>query len=162
LKQNTNILFYLTGFLICIDQFTKLWVRLRLPFGETSQVFSWLSLTHHRNSGFAFSYLQTLPPALQNIFFVAIPAFSLFLIVLIFIKIQDNQTLPSYALTAILGGAIGNMIDRFEEGPVLDIFQIQIGAFASPPFNLADISIVLGVGLLFLNTLFYRKRGALA
>jgi len=93
---------------------------------------------------------------------VAIPAFSLFLIVLIFIKIQDNQTLPSYALTAILGGAIGNMIDRFEEGPVLDIFQIQIGAFASPPFNLADISIVLGVGLLFLNTLFYRKRGALA
>lgn len=127
--------------------------------GEKKPIFDWLWLTHYRNSGFAFNSLQALPPALQNLFFIAIPAFSLFLIVLIFIKIQDNQTLPSFALTAILGGAIGNMIDRFEVGPVLDVFQVQFQERAFPPFNLADICIFLGVAILFSNTFFTKKQG---
>lgn len=153
-------MFYLTSLLICLDQYLKLWVRANYSLGEKKPVFEWLWLTHHRNSGFAFSSLHALPPSLQNLFYIAIPAFSLFLIILIFIKIQDNQTLSSFALTAILGGAIGNMIDRFEVGPVLDIFQVQLGDRVFPPFNLADISIFLGVALLFASTFFNKKQGS--
>lgn len=159
LKKRTIILFYLTGLLICLDQFSKLWVRSNFALGEKRHLWDWLSIVHHRNNGFAFNTLKEISPALQNIFILAIPAFSLVLIVLIIIKIQDNQTLPSFALTAILGGAIGNMIDRFEQGPVLDIFQINLNNKMWAPFNVADISILSGVVIIFLNTLFTTRRG---
>jgi len=58
----------------------------------------------------------------------------------------------SVALTSILGGALGNMLDRFEIGPVMDIIQIRWGTRSSFPFNLADIAIVLGVLIVFIYT----------
>lgn len=66
--------------------------------------------------------------------------------------------LTSIALTSILGGALGNMIDRFEYGPVLDVFQIRLGSWGSSPFNLADLAILVGVGIVFLNTLRQQSR----
>jgi signal peptidase II len=114
-------------------------------------------LTHHRNKGFALNFIQNLPPAIQNLFFIAVPAFALFLIILIFIKLRDNQMLTSLALTSILGGAVGNMIDRFEVGPVLDVLELRAGSSASTPFNVADIAIIVGVGIVFINTLIQQR-----
>ena len=103
------------------------------------------------------NFIQNLPPAIQNLFFIAVPAFALFLIILIFIKLRDNQMLTSLALTSILGGAVGNMIDRFEVGPVLDVLELRAGSSASAPFNVADIAIVVGVGIVFINTVIQQR-----
>lgn len=151
-------LFSLAGFLISLDQLTKVAVRMQLAEGETRNWFGLVSLSFYRNQGAAFNMIKNLPPSIQNLFLIAVPVFALFLIILIFIKLQDNQMLTSLALTSILGGAIGNMIDRFESGSVVDILQIRLRNWNSPPFNLADASILLGVGIVFINTLVQERR----
>lgn len=60
--------------------------------------------------------------------------------------------LTSLALTSILGGAVGNMIDRFEFGPVLDVIELHGSGIPNSPFNLADLAIIIGVGIVFINT----------
>ena len=65
--------------------------------------------------------------------------------------------LTSLALTSILGGAIGNMIDRFEVGPVLDVLELKLGSTSLVPFNVADIAIIIGVGIVFINTLIQQR-----
>lgn len=65
--------------------------------------------------------------------------------------------LTSLALTSILGGAVGNMIDRFEFGPVLDVIEVRVSGGPNSPFNLADLAIVIGVGIVFVNTLIQQK-----
>jgi len=145
------------GLIICIDQVTKLWVQANLVVGTQKHFFGWFWLTNHRHQGFALNLIQGLPPALQNLFFIIVPVFALFLIVLIFIKLQDNQMLTSLALTGILGGAIGNMIDRFESGPVLDVLEIRTNGFFNTPFNVADMAIIVGVCIVFINTLVQQR-----
>lgn len=66
--------------------------------------------------------------------------------------------LASLALTSILGGAVGNLIDRVEFGHVLDWVQIKIIGWESPPFNIADVAILVGVGLVFMNTILVQQR----
>lgn len=66
--------------------------------------------------------------------------------------------ITSLALTTILGGAIGNMIDRLDYGPVLDIIKLDLGFWKSPPFNLADLAIISGVGIVFVQTLLSHRR----
>ena len=151
-KQKYLILLSLAGFIICLDQLTKLWVKANVTEGNVRPLLSWLWATHYRNKSFAVNLMERLPTTLQNLFFIAVPVFALFLIVLIFIKLQDNQMPTSVALTSILGGAIGNMIDRIQTGPVLDILQIRLGNWSSAPFNLADLAISLGVIIVFIYT----------
>lgn len=158
MKQKYLILFSLAGLIVCLDQLTKLLVKTHIAEQLTWQWWGGLYITHHRNQGFAFTLIQKLPLALQNLFFIAIPIFALFLIVMIFIKLQDNQMITSLALTTILGGAIGNMIDRLDYGPVLDIVKLDLGFWRSPPFNFADLAIVSGVGIVFVQTLLSHRR----
>jgi len=65
--------------------------------------------------------------------------------------------LTSLALTSILGGAVGNMIDRFEFGPVLDVIELKLGSGSIAPLNIADIAIIVGVGIVFVNTLIQQR-----
>jgi len=151
-KQKYLILLSLAGLIVCLDQLTKLLVRAQLPEGTSRPWIGCLWLTHHRNQGMALTIFEKLPQPLHNLFFIAVPIFALVLIVLIFVKLQDNEMSASVALTSILGGALGNMLDRFEIGPVMDIIQIRWGTRSSFPFNLADIAIVLGVLIVFIYT----------
>lgn len=121
-----------------------------------------LDLLYTRNNGFAFGLLQRAPSPLQEVFFVGVPAFAMILIILIFIKLQDNQMLTSIALTTILGGAVGNLLDRLHYGFVVDFISIHFGSFRLPPFNLADASIVAGVLLMFLSQLGQEKSSVAA
>ena len=155
MKQKYLILFSLSGLVLTCDQLTKHYVLAHFPLGVDYPVIpGLLSLLHVHNNGFAFGLLQKAPPSLQEVFFIGIPVFALVLIVLIFIKLRDNQMLTSVALTTILAGAIGNLIDRIQYGHVVDFIDIHWWqAFHFPPFNIADCSIILGVLLMFVNTI---------
>lgn len=106
------------------------------------------------NNGFAFGLLKKAPNHLQDIFFIAVPIFALILILLIFIKLRDGQMLTSLALTCILGGAVGNLLDRLKFGFVIDFLDIHYkDTYHLPPLNVADISIVIGVAMMFYGTM---------
>lgn len=155
MKRKYLILFSLSGLILAADQWTKLWVSLHYPVGYHRPLLGEiLALVHSRNSNFAFGLFQSAPKSLQEIVFVGIPIFALMLIVLIFIKLQDGQMMTSVALSTILAGAIGNLFDRLQFGEVIDLIEFRpIGTFVLPLFNVADFSILVGVFLMFLNTL---------
>lgn len=160
MKQKYLILFSLSGFILSCDQLTKHLVHSQLLPGTRRWLIpGFLSLAHTRNAGFAFGMMERVPPSLQEVFFIGIPVFALILIVLIFIKLQDNQMLTSLALTSILGGAIGNLLDRIQYGYVIDFLDFHLGGWAKlPAFNIADFAIIAGVLLMFYNTLKVEQR----
>lgn len=140
---------------MALDQLLKTLVQTAWPLqSERTLIPGFLSGVYKQNNGFAFGLLQHTPKELQEIFFIAVPVFALVLIVLIFIKLQDNQMTTSIALTTIFSGAVGNLVDRIKHGYVVDFLQFHWqGKTFLPVFNLADISILLGVVLMFANTL---------
>lgn len=159
MKRKYLILFSLSGLILACDQLAKHLVRLFISMGEVVPVLPPLvSLVHRQNGGFVFGTLQNIPASLQDVFFIGVPVFALILIVLIFIKLQDDQVMTSIALTTILAGAVGNLIDRIQHGFVIDFVSLSVGNVTSfPPFNIADCSILLGVTIMFINTLFHAK-----
>lgn len=157
MKTKYLILLSLTGFIISIDQLTKQVIVKLTESSEYHQTLipGILEVVLSKNSGIGFGFVQRMPVTeLDELFFIGIPVFALILIVLIFIKLRDNQMMTSVALTTILGGAIGNLIDRIHYGYVIDYLKLNLGVWQGlPPFNVADISIMMGVLIMFLHTL---------
>ncbi|MBI4405475.1 MAG: signal peptidase II [Deltaproteobacteria bacterium] len=154
MKRKYLILFSLSGLILCLDQLTKHLVKMNLEGGSISLAEPFLSLRYVPNSGFAFGLFHRVPEPLKDVFFIGVPIFALILIVLIFIKLQDNQMMTSIALTSILGGAVGNLIDRIHHGYVIDFLDVHWGnIFHLPPSNVADFAIIIGVLIMFLTTL---------
>ena len=153
MKQKYLILFSLSGLILCLDQWTKHWARTSLVMGERQELTSFMTLVYSTNQGFAFGLLKQAPSSLQNLFIIGLPAFALILIILIFIKLRDNQMMTSVALTAILGGAVGNLLDRLRFGYVVDFLDFRSGPIKMPAFNVADLSILVGLVLMFYSTL---------
>jgi signal peptidase II len=151
-----------------LDQVSKWFIMKRIPLGEERPVLGdFFILTSHRNRGAAFGILQN-----QRWFFIIIT-----LIVVIGIlwymrrTIREGKTLLSFALSLLLGGAIGNFIDRALFGEVVDFLQFTFDFslfgkaiyYIYPIFNLADSAIVIGVILIFLESLLAwrkEKKGA--
>lgn len=161
MKQKYLILFSLSGLVLSCDQLTKYFVHSTFELNERITVIpSLFSLIYTRNNGFAFGLLQRAPESMQEVFFIGVPVFALILIVLIFIKLQDNQILTSVALTTILAGAVGNLVDRLQHGFVIDFMDFHFrDVFHFPPFNIADCSIIIGVIIMFINTLMLDRHG---
>lgn len=151
-----------------LDQVSKWFIVKRIPLGEERPVLGdFFMLTSHRNRGAAFGILQN-----QRWFFIVIT-----LIVVIGIlwymrrTIGERKVLLSFALSLLLGGAIGNFIDRALFGEVVDFLQLTFDFslfgkaiyYIYPIFNLADSAIVIGVILIFLESLLTwrkEKKGA--
>lgn len=142
----------LAGLIVACDQALKHWAILSLPrdVGQATLV-PGLLLRYRENVGFAFGLLHRAPAPIADVFFVGVPIFALVLIALIFINLRDNHFRTSLALTCILAGALGNLIDRVTQGAVIDILEWRLlGGTLTPAFNLADGSIL--VGLLLAST----------
>jgi signal peptidase II len=160
MKRKYLILFSLSGLVLALDQWSKLWISSHFELGFRKPLLgNWLVLVHAQNSDFAFGFFEHAPRPLQELFFVGVPVFALMLIVLIFIKLQDDQMATSVALSTILAGAIGNLIDRVQFGYVVDLLEVHAGAKVFLPlFNLADLSILTGVFLMFINTVMQGRK----
>lgn len=155
MKQKYLILFSLSGLILSMDQLLKQWFHANYPEGAHEQLVpGFIALTHRRSIGFAFGLLESPPERFRQLFLIGVPAFALILIVLIFIKLHDNQIGTSIALTTIFSGAIGNLIDRIQFGYVVDFLEIRLGSLlVLPTLNIADAAIVSGVAILLANTL---------
>ena len=141
---------WLTGLVIILDQITKILADNSLVFGIKNAVFPGFNLTLLYNQGAAFSFLSDAGGWQRWFFIFLSSAVSLFLFLWIK-KVDDNNRVLLAALTLILGGAIGNLIDRSIYGYVIDFIQVYYDVYYWPAFNIADSAISLGAGLLILD-----------
>jgi len=142
---------------ILLDQLTKLLIVGQYPLGWSQPVTSFFNLVRVHNTGAAFSFLASAS-GWQRWFFTGLGAVAAVLIVWM-LRSHPGQKLFGFALSLILGGAIGNVIDRLMYGHVVDFLDVHWAGWHFPAFNLADSAITVGAGCLLLDE-FLRVRRA--
>lgn len=147
---------------IILDQWTKYAIHTGFRWGESRPIWeNFFALTYVRNSGAAFGILHRAPAWFRDPFFLVVSLVALVVIVFLFIRLTMSQKSIIVALSLILGGAVGNLIDRLRFGFVIDFLDFHWKeVYHWPSFNVADSCIVVGVGLLFLNSLRQGKEEA--
>lgn len=136
---------------VLADQLSKLAIERRFEFGDVRAVTGFFNLVLTYNKGAAFSFLADAS-GWQGKFFTTVGiAASLFIVYLL--ARHGTQRLFALALALILGGAIGNVVDRLVHGHVIDFLDFHWRGWHWPAFNLADSSIVCGAALLILDEL---------
>ncbi|MEF7614031.1 signal peptidase II [Aquincola sp. MAHUQ-54] len=141
---------------ILLDQFTKTLILGYFQLGDSRTVTSFFNVVRVHNTGAAFSFLAGAS-GWQRWFFIGLAAVvSVFIVVML--KKHPGQRLFCFALSMILGGAIGNVVDRGLHGYVVDFIQVHAGGWYFPSFNIADSAITLGAICLIVDEL-RRVRG---
>ena len=134
---------------IVLDQFAKTLIVGYFQLGDTRAVTSLLNITRAHNTGAAFSFLAGAA-GWQRWFFVGLGVVAAGFIVGM-LRSHPTQKLFCFAVSMIMGGALGNVIDRLLHGHVIDFIQVHWGASYFPTFNLADSAITLGAVLLVVD-----------
>jgi signal peptidase II len=149
---------------IVLDQITKTWVLDIFQLGDVRPVTSFFNLTRHHNSGAAFSFLAGAS-GWQRWFFIVLGLVATVFIVWM-LKKYPTQRLFCFAVTMIMGGALGNVVDRALHGYVVDFLQFRFSVLEPifrggyfPTFNVADSAITLGAILLIVDELRRVRRG---
>ncbi len=140
--------------IIIFDQLTKWIVVKEMELGESIPVVeNFLYITSHRNRGAAWGILEG-----QMWFFYAITVVVVIGLIVYIRKINKADKWLGVALGLMLGGAIGNFIDRVFRQEVVDFVNTYIFTYDFPIFNVADSALVVGVGIMFILTLFEGKQ----
>lgn len=146
----------LSALVIVLDQLTKAWMIGNFAYGETLTVFSLFNLVLAHNTGAAFSFLNDAGGIQRWLFsFIAIAASGWIIWLL---RKHSAQLLFAAALSMILGGALGNLIDRLRYGYVVDFLSFHWNEHYFPAFNLADSAITCGAFLLILDSVMKEKK----
>ena len=139
------------------DQFTKLLIVSTYQLGEGFPVSSFFNIVRVHNEGAAFSFLATAG-GWQRWFFTGLGVAATFFMVWM-LKKYPGQKLFGLAIACILGGAIGNVIDRVLYGYVVDFLDFHYAGIHFPAFNVADCGISVGAALLILDEVLRVRRG---
>jgi signal peptidase II len=141
--------------IVAADQATKWAIIEWVPLYDRVPINSFLNLTHQQNRGAAFSFLAN-ESGWQRWFFVTLAsAVSIVIIAWIWRIRTDGPFVLVAGLSLVLGGAVGNLIDRALLGYVTDFIQVWFGSWAFPSFNVADSAISVGAALLIIDALFF-------
>ena len=135
-----------SAIVIALDQASKAWILSAFKLGESMTITPFFDLVLVFNRGAAFSFLSSAA-GWQRWFFVAL-ALGISAWIVMMIKRHAHEWLEPLALTLVLGGALGNVIDRLMHAAVVDFLSFHIGAHYWPAFNVADSAICVGVALL--------------
>ncbi|MBE0469292.1 MAG: signal peptidase II [Methyloprofundus sp.] len=135
---------WLSGLVLILDQISKIWIDTSMSLYQSIPMFPGFSMTYAHNYGAAFSFLSDAG-GWQRWFFAAL-ATGISIGLVIYLKnLKKDETLLAIALSLILGGALGNLIDRVIYGYVIDFFDVYYQSYHWPVFNIADCAITVGV-----------------
>lgn len=134
---------------VVLDQVTKYVITTKLPLHDSREVLPFLHIVHVRNTGAAFGMFKML----GNTFFIVLSVFAIFFVLVLFLRKAYNR----FGLSLIVGGAIGNLIDRISYGYVVDFIDVFVGTFHWPAFNVADSALTVGIAII-LATHFVKPR----
>ena len=157
-QLNTGLTLWLALALLILlaDQFFKVLILGSYQLGEGTLVTSFFNIVRVHNTGAAFSFLAGAS-GWQRWFFVGLGTVAAIVMVWM-LKSHAGQRLFSLAIACILGGAIGNVVDRLLYGYVVDFLDFHYAGIHFPAFNVADSAITLGAGLLILDELLRVRR----
>lgn len=143
--------------IVLLDQATKWWVAHSMTLYESIPVIdSFVHLTYVQNRGGAFSILADQPDAIRLPFFIGVAIVALAALVYFLHTIDARQRLLVVALAGILGGALGNFIDRATRGAVIDFVDVHWRGHHWPAFNVADSFITTGTIVVLLYSFLAR------
>ena len=143
---------WLTALIIVIDQASKLWAVASLQLYQSIEVLPFFNLTLVHNPGAAFSFLSDAS-GWQRWFFVVLASVISVVILVWMRRLAASERRPAVALALILGGAVGNVLDRFQHGYVIDFIDVYYRDWHWPAFNVADSAITVGAALMILDAL---------
>ncbi|GMA54479.1 lipoprotein signal peptidase [Alicyclobacillus contaminans] len=142
------IIFLLSALVIGVDQWVKFWIVTNFEIGETQPLLNHLfSLTYVQNQGAAWNILEG-----QMTFLTLITVIAITVVTYLMFRYRKESKFLTIGLALVLAGAVGNFIDRIRLGYVVDMIQADFIQF--PIFNIADSSLVIGVILIFIYTIF--------
>ncbi len=148
-------LILVSGSVILTDQITKYIIKLNLALYEHIIVIeNFFNITHILNPGGAFGFFADRSPEIRKFIFLFLSSIVALFVLWFYKKSAGKYVFLSYGLAFIFGGAVGNLIDRFLYGKVVDFLDFYIGTVHWPAFNVADSTINIGMGILFYHILF--------
>ncbi|MDR4479303.1 MAG: signal peptidase II [Nitrospira sp.] len=154
--MSTSVRYFLLGFLslaiVVLDQVTKVYVMETMRLHESIPVVAnFFSITYIRNPGAAFGFLSSSSSSFRFVFFGLTSIFAVGLLGTILVRMPKDDWMGRLSVAAILGGAIGNLLDRVRYGEVIDFLDFYINGYHWPAFNIADSAITVGVVFLILH-----------
>ncbi len=140
----------IASLIIVTDQITKYLVNSSISPLDSVKIFPFLHLVHVRNKGAAFGMFS----GIGSDFFIVVSVIAIIIVLLLLLKSKESYV----GLSLILGGAIGNLIDRVSFGYVLDFMDFSIDKYHWPAFNVADSALTVGITIVFLIPLLRKVR----
>jgi len=145
--------------IVVSDQITKRYVQSNMSVGESIQVISgFFNITYVRNPGAAFGFLAEASEKIRKPLFLALPVIACFWLVWLIWDSRKRHPILTLAYGLIMAGAVGNLIDRFSLGYVIDFFDFYYSIHHYPAFNIADSSITVAAILLIIEFIFLSKK----
>lgn len=147
---------FVSAAVVWADMVTKEWASEVLTLYRPREVWSWLNLTLAHNYGAAFSFLSDAGGWQRWFLTIVAAVISLGLIVWV-LRLPRREWRTGLALALVIGGAIGNLVDRIQYGYVIDFIDVHYAGWHWPAFNVADSAITVGVALLLYDSLFQKR-----
>lgn len=150
-------LIIVAGLVVLADQISKALILEYMPHHHSMPIIpGFFDITHVRNPGGAFGLMANMSPTVRKVVFLFLSSLAVGLILYFYSKTPRRYALLATGFALIFGGAIGNLIDRFRFGNVVDFLDIYLGSFHWPAFNIADSAITVGI-FIFLFHLLFKK-----
>jgi len=151
-KNNALIWLWLSILVVVLDQATKIWIDSSLQYNQPIPVLAFFDLRLLYNEGAAWSFLAEAG-GWQRWFLSGLAVVVTTILIVWLSRLKQGTSLLAVALALVIGGAVGNVIDRIMYGYVIDFIDIYYNAWHWPAFNLADSAISLGAILLVIDAL---------
>ncbi len=148
---------WVSALALILDQASKITVDSSMQLYESIRIMPCFNLTYVHNLGAAFSFLSEAG-GWQRWFFAVLAIVISGVLAVWLSKLQKSETLLAVALALVLGGALGNLIDRLLYGYVIDFLDVYYQTWHWPAFNIADSAITVGVGLMLLESMGFGKK----
>ncbi|NKB80287.1 MAG: signal peptidase II [Nitrospirales bacterium] len=158
-RRRHAILAGVAFFIVALDQATKIYIMQTMRLHESISIIPGVfNLTYIRNPGAAFGIFASSSGAFRMVFFLLTSLFALALLGTIFYRLHPKDWWGQLTVISILGGAIGNLLDRLRYGEVVDFLDFSVKGYHWPAFNVADSAISVGVISLLILFAFENKR----
>ncbi len=150
----------LAAVILILDQATKIWLQLSMDPHETVAVLPFFNITYLTNPGAAFSLLADAGGWQRWLFSLVAVVVSIGIVIWLWYLPRRGEAWLACGLVLILGGALGNLVDRLVHGEVIDFIQVYWGEWSWPAFNVADSAITVGAIIIIIDSLRGARRPA--
>jgi len=175
MKRKYLITLITVAVIVILDQFTKWLVSTRMSLSDTTEVIpGFFSLHYLTNTGAAFGLFRNMDERFRGVFFIGVSLLAMGMVVFYLVKSEDEKIFFPISLAMVIGGALGNIMDRIRLGHVTDFLLFEatfmgqktvnfldryVGGHYWPSFNVSDTAIVIGIFGMAIDLLFFTKEG---